>query len=125
MIHTTLTIYSAEGIAVLVIVYTLGIAFIVSYYKWRRATAELKRLRHYLGDDLKTRSSNPTADTKPISFGQIEPCSNDDDAAAPITAPTIRLNRIPFASTIKAKLIKLRERQSINKEQNPQGNSSD
>jgi len=40
-----MTVYCLEGIMVLVVVYALGVAFLVFYLKWRKATAELKRLR--------------------------------------------------------------------------------
>jgi len=104
-----MTVYSLEGVMVLVVVYTLGIVFLVFYFKWRKVAAELKRLRHSLGHDQKANTISPTADTKPIIRGQIEPPSNANDAIAPITAPPIKLRRIPFTSTIKTKLTKLRE----------------
>jgi len=104
-----MTVYSLEGIMVLVVVYTLGVAFLVFYLKWRKATAELKRLRHSFGDDLKANTTSPTVDTKPIIRDQIEPLSNTNGATAPMTTPPITLRRIPFASTIRAKLIKLHE----------------
>jgi len=114
MIHTALTVYSVEGVMVLVIVYTLGIAFLVFYYKWHKAVAELKKYRHSLGDERNVKTSNPTADTKPINFGQTEPSSNASDATAPMTAPPIVLRRMPFANAIKAKLIKLHGRHQSN-----------
>jgi len=93
---------------VLVIVYTFGIAFLVFYYKWRKAAEELRRYRHSLGDERKVKTSNPTADVKPISFGQRELSANANEATAPITAPPTRLSRMPLniADMIRRRLSK-------------------
>lgn len=106
-----MTIHSAEGIAVLVIVYVLGTAFLVFYFKWRKATTELRKCRYFLDDKRETRTSIPTADKKPISFGQIESCSNAVETQAPITAPTTRLSRTPLtiAGMIRRRLSKGRK----------------
>jgi hypothetical protein len=90
------TVYTIEGIMVLVVVYTLGTVLLVFYFKWREATTKLNRLRHSFGEKPKANTISPTADTKPITRGQIEPLSKTGDTAAPMMAPHTKLRRIPL-----------------------------
>jgi len=83
-----MTIYSLEGILILVIVYVLGILVFIFCVLWHLAREKLKAYQDLeLEDNRKANTSKLIAPKTPNRCGHIESSPNPAEAIKPMTTP--------------------------------------